>query len=50
MTDSFGISDGNFDDSALVASRWTSGGNSAAARRARVKLQRRDRYGRWAET
>ena len=49
MTDSFGISDGNFDDSALVASRWTSGGNSAAARRARVKLQRRDRYGRWAE-
>ena len=49
MTDSFGIGDGNFEDSALVASRWTSGGNSAAARRARVKLQRRDKYGRWAE-
>jgi hypothetical protein len=49
MTDSFGIGDGNFEDSALVASRWTSGGNSAAARRARVKAQRRDKYGRWAE-
>jgi hypothetical protein len=49
MTDSFGIGDGNFEDSALVASRWTTGGNSAAARRARVKAQRRDKYGRWAE-
>jgi len=35
----------------LVAAgnRWTSGGNSTLARRARVALQRRDRYGRWAE-
>ena len=33
----------------VAAGRWTSGGNSPLARRLRVALQRRDRYGRWAE-
>jgi hypothetical protein len=51
MTYAFGIYFEDDDNLGLVAagSRWTSGGNSAAARRARVAMQRRDRYGRWAE-
>jgi len=51
MTYAFGIYFEDDDNLGLVAagSRWNSGGNSAAARRARVALQRRDRYGRWAE-
>jgi hypothetical protein len=48
MTDAFGLS--HPDDSPIVAaSNAYSGKNSAAARRLRVKLQRRDRYGRWVE-
>lgn len=51
MTYAFGIYFEDDDSLGLVAagSRWTSGGNSAAARRARVAMQRRDRFGRWAE-
>ncbi len=50
MYDAFGIYYEPDEVSSLVAAgRWTSGGNSAAARRARVAMQRRDRYGRWAE-
>jgi hypothetical protein len=51
MTYAFGIYFEDDDNLGLVAagSRWTSGGNSAAARRARVARQRRDRFGRWAE-
>jgi hypothetical protein len=51
MTYAFGIYFEDDDNLGLVAagSRWTSGGNSTLARRARVAMQRRDRYGRWAE-
>jgi hypothetical protein len=51
MTYAFGIYFEDDDNLGLVAagSRWNSGGNSTLARRARVALQRRDRYGRWAE-
>ena len=48
MTDAFGLS--HLDDEPIVAaSNAYSGKNSVAARRLRVKLQRRDRYGRWVE-
>jgi len=51
MTYAFGIYFEDDDNLGLVAAgnRWTSGGNSALARRLRVAMQRRDRYGRWAE-
>jgi hypothetical protein len=51
MTYAFGIYFEDDDNLGLVAAgnRWTSGGNSAVARRLRVAMQRRDRYGRWAE-
>lgn len=50
MYDAFGIYYEEDENLGLVAAgRWTSGGNSKLARRARVALQRRDRYGRWAE-
>ena len=51
MYDAFGIYYDEDENLGLLAagSRWTSGGNSKLARRARVAMQRRDRYGRWAE-
>ena len=51
MTYAFGIYFEDDDNLGLVAAgnRWNSGGNSAMARRLRVAMQRRDRYGRWAE-
>jgi len=51
MYDAFGIYYDEDENLGLLAagSRWTSGGNSKAARRARVAMQRRDRFGRWAE-
>jgi len=51
MTYAFGIYFEDDDNLGLVAAgnRWNSGGNSTLARRLRVAMQRRDRYGRWAE-
>ena len=49
MFDAFGNPLDDTDNLVAAGSQWTAGGNSVAARRARVKLQRRDRYGRWAE-
>jgi hypothetical protein len=49
MFDAFGNPLDETQNLVAAGSQWTAGGNSVAARRARVKLQRRDRYGRWAE-
>lgn len=49
MFDAFGNPLDDTDNLVAAGTQWTAGGNSVAARRARVKLQRRDRYGRWAE-
>lgn len=50
MSDAFGNLEPEIVDlDTLVADGSNSGGNSTMARRERVKLQRRDRYGRWAE-
>jgi len=54
MTDAFGLPIEGEEpecilESLIAAGQWSSGGNSTLARRLRVAMQRRDRYGRWAE-